>query len=186
MLRPIRKDEIARSTVRGQYAGYTKVKGVRSGSRTETYFKIKAFLDNARWDGTPFYLESGKGLKENKVEINIYFKEVIRHHNKLSFMVKPEEGIAVRFWVKKPGLTSAIEPKNLSFTYGRVSPAYQTQTEAYEKVLFDCIDGEQMLFASTDEVAAAWRFIMPILEGWAKNKAPLIKYKEGSEVKKKL
>lgn len=194
VLRPIPEEEVSKWTVRGQYTGYRSLKGVKKTSTTETYFKIKAFFGNARWEGTPFYLESGKGLKENLVEINIYFKEVTpcfcppphenhRHQNKLSFMVKPREGIAIRFWIKRLGLVNMIDPKNLSFAYPRPSPLYETQAEAYEKVLFDCIGGEQMLFASTEEVRAAWDFIMPILRGWEKNNAPLMRYTQGSEVK---
>ena len=99
----------------------------------------------------------------------------------LSFQVKPKERIVLRFWAKKPGLVNDIEPKNLAFEYGgRKTP--ETQAEAYEKVLFDCIGGEQMLFASTEEVTAAWRFIMPILSAWQKDTAPLKMYKKGDEL----
>ena len=87
----------------------------------------------------------------------------------------------MRFWAKKPGLSSDIEPKNLSFEY-RGGKLPETQAEAYEKVLFDCIEGEQLLFASTEEVEAAWRFIMPILKGWEKDKEPLKIYKKGEEL----
>ena len=190
-LRPIKENEVDKYTTRGQYAGYKKLPGVRAGSKTETYFKLKVYVDNARWSGTPFYIEAGKGMKENVVELNVYFKEATpcfcppphkghKHQNKLSFQVKPRERIVLRFWAKKPGLTNDIEPKNLAFEYGgRKTP--ETQAEAYEKVLFDCIQGEQMLFTSTEEVAASWRFIMPILSAWQKNKTPKI-YKKGAEL----
>ena len=191
-LRLIRESEVGKYTARGQYDGYGKLSGVRKGSRTETYFKLQAFVDNARWSGTPFFIESGKGMKENVVELNVHFKEAApcfcplphtghKHQNMISFSVKPREGIVLRFWAKKPGLSSDIEPKNLSFEY-RGGKLPETQAEAYEKVLFDCIEGEQMLFASTEEVAAAWRFIMPILKGWEKDKLPLKIYKKGEEL----
>jgi len=165
---------------------------VKKTSRTETYFKLQVFVDNARWNGTPFFIESGKGMKENVVELNVHFKEATpcfcpiphaghKHQNMISFRVKPKESIVLRFWAKKPGLTNDIEPKNLSFEYGG-GEVPQTQAEAYEKVLFDCIEGEQMLFASTEEVAAAWRFIMPILKGWENGKSALKIYKKGEKV----
>ena len=47
-----------------------------------------------------------------------------------------------------------------------------------QKVLFDCIRGDQTLFTSTKEVAAAWRFITPIIEQW--RSVPLQIYKKGS------
>jgi len=191
-LRPIKESEVGTYTTRGQYAGYKKLPGVRAGSSTETYFKLQAYVDNARWSGTPFYIEAGKGMKENVVELNVHFKAAIpcfcppphkghMHQNMLSFQVKPRERIVLRFWAKKPGLTNDIESKNLAFEYGgRKTP--ETQAEAYEKVLFDCIQGEQMLFTSTEEVAAAWRFIVPVLSAWQKGKAPLRVYKKGAEL----
>ncbi len=178
-LRLISESDIGKFTARGQYKGYRNLGGVRKNSSTETYFKVKTHIDSARWSGTPFFIESGKGLKENLVEINVHFKG--KHQNMLSFRVKPKEGIVLRFWAKKPGLQNDIEPKNLAFEY-RDRKVPETQAEAYEKVLFDCIEGEQMLFASTEEVAAAWRFIMPILTGWQKGKAPLYFYKKGGDI----
>ena len=192
-LRIIKESEVSKYVSRGQYEGYRKLKGVKKGSKTETYFKIKAFIDNARWKGVPFYLESGKGLSENSVGIDIYFKAAVpcfcpppheehTHQNMLSFNIKPTEGISIRFWTKKPGLTSDVEPKNLTFEYrGKHSP--ETMSEAYEKVISDCIKGEQMLFASTEEVVAAWRFVTTILNAWHKNKVPLVIYSKGSDIK---
>lgn len=192
-LREIKLDETAKYTVRGQYSGFRKLGGVKRDSKTETYFMAEVYIDNARWSGVPFYLEGGKGLIENRVEINIFFKAVApcfcpppheehHHQNMLSFQVKPREQISVRFWAKKPGVTFDIAPHNLSFEY-KAGNAPETRADAYEKVLFDCIRGEQMLFATSEEVEAAWRFIMPILEGWSKEKAPLRIYKKGSSAK---
>lgn len=193
-LRKIKAEEVLKYTIRGQYKGFSRLAGVKKDSTTETYFKVETYIDNARWSGVPFYLESGKGLKENQVEINIYFKAISpclcsppheghHHQNLLTFGVKPREEIVIRFWVKKPGVTFEIAPKNLSFenNAGIVS---QTRAEAYEKVLFDCIQGEEMLFASSEEVSAAWRFIMPILEGWNKNLSPMRVYKKNSPPEK--
>jgi len=190
-LRIIKEDEVSKFTARGQYEGFRKLQGVKRNSKTETYFKVKAFIDNARWKGTPFYLEAGKGMKENLVAVNIYFKSAEpcfcppphkghKHQDMLSFIVKPREGITIRFWAKKPGLSNDVEPKNLTFWHkNKYVP--QTMAEAYEKVLVDCIEGEQMLFTSTEEVVAAWRFISPILKAWEKDKVPLVSYKKGSE-----
>ncbi|MBI1888798.1 MAG: glucose-6-phosphate dehydrogenase [Candidatus Spechtbacteria bacterium] len=192
-LRPMSEGDVKEHTVRGQYKGFRSVRGVRRDSQTETYFRIHAFVDNERWKGVPFYLESGKGLLENRVEINIYFKEIMpcfcppphtahHHKNLLSFTVKPQEGIAIRFFAKKPGLHNDIEVRNLSFAYRVAAKPHETRAQAYQKVLFDCIAGEQMLFASSEEVRAAWRFITPILQGWEKNKSPLIIYNRGKEI----
>jgi len=186
-LRPISGDNILRYTVRGQYGGYTTEKSVPSDSTTETYFKIEAYIDNDRWKGVPFVLEGGKKMKETMKEIAIYFKkahclcppEIEKHHqNILRFKIQPDEGISVVFWAKKPGFSMELEPKNLSFLYKDSEDAKELP-DAYERILFDCIRGDQTLFASTEEVQAAWKFITPILKGWEKVK--LHEYAPGSE-----
>lgn len=179
------KKELSNSVVKGQYLGYKKTAGVKPDSTTETYFKLKTFVDNSRWRGVPFILESGKGLKENRVEIKIYFKSMAEcfcpenscerdHQNILIFQIQPQEGIMIRFFAKHPGLLFSIGPKDLSFDYRAGEMAL---FNPYEKVLFDCITGDQTLFASTDEIDASWKFITPILNGW--NRLKLIEYEEG-------
>lgn len=37
---------------------------------------------------------------------------------------------------------------------------------AYQKILLDCISGDQTVFTSTDEVLSEWEFVTPILEIW--------------------
>ena len=37
---------------------------------------------------------------------------------------------------------------------------------AYQKILLDCILGDQTVFTSTEEVLAEWRFVTPIVEMW--------------------
>jgi len=162
---------------RGQYAGYREEKGVADGSMTETYFRIEANINTARWKKVPFFLESGKALEESKTEIDIYFKSKTEEQNILTFRVQPDEGIKIRFWVKKPGLGMEIEAKPLKFKYSEF-PAKQAIPDAYEKVIYDAIVGDQTLFTSTDEVLAAWKFITPIVKNW--DSVPLERYPKGS------
>lgn len=187
-LRPLTRETVSSVAVRGQYEGYLDVPMVSHGSKTETYFKIKAFIDNERWQGVPFFIESGKALTENKTEIKIYFKKTEsclcppgakhNHQNILTFRIQPDEGISILFWAKKPGLFLDLEPKELSFSYRSSSQAVPL-ADAYEKVLFDGIAGDQMLFASTGEVSAAWNFITPILALW--QDIPLHQYLRGTD-----
>ncbi len=184
-LKPISKNIIKDYIVRGQYEGYKDEGGVSIDSRTETYFKIKAFIDDKRWDGVPFVLESGKSLDKKTAEINIYFKKikaclcppgmVQSHSNVLTFKIQPDAGISILFWVKKPGIGRELEQKKLSFSYKDDGGKIMTP---YERILFDAIIGDQTLFASTEEVSSAWEFITPILENW--NDLELYKYKKGS------
>ena len=59
-LRDIPPEYSSRYTVRGQYEGYLSEEGVNPKSRTETYTTVQLYIDNWRWQGVPFYLQSGK------------------------------------------------------------------------------------------------------------------------------
>jgi glucose-6-phosphate 1-dehydrogenase len=40
--------------------------------------------------------------------------------------------------------------------------------EAYERLLLDCLMGDQTLFTRHDEAIEQWRFVTDILEAWEK------------------
>lgn len=184
---PIDEPSLTNHVIRAQYTGYQQEKEVPGNSQTETYFRIKAYINNQRWRHIPFILESGKKMAENKVEIVITFKERPscvcppddnqEHNNILTIRIQPDEGIALQFWAKKTGFEYKLEPKTLSFYYNDQDHDQQLP-DAYQKVLYDCIRGDQTLFASTDEVRAAWSFITPIIEQW--QNLPLLTYEPGS------
>lgn len=182
-LAPISSRSIPSAAVRGQYEGYAREKGVGPASTTETYFRIEAEVSGRRWKGVPFYLEAGKGLAEDRVEIDVYFKDpeaddaTSGRQNILTFRIQPDEGIKIRFFVKKPGSGMETEPKVLKFHYGD-SPSLAALPDAYERLLRDAVVGDQTLFASTDEIMASWKFITPILENWSK--LPLVIYPKGA------
>ena len=177
--------------LRGQYEGYTSEKGVSPASSTETYFRLEAAIAYSRWKGVPFFLESGKGLAENRSEIDIYFKnneagsfgtndhtrDPLAGQNVLTFRIQPDESIKIRFWVKTPGFTFNVEPKTLKFKYADFPPEAITP-DAYERVLYDAVVGDQTLFTSTDEVMAAWKFITPVWH--ALGTLPLTMYRKGA------
>lgn len=175
--------------VRGQYEGYVAESAVNPVSQTETYFKIKVKVANKRWRSVPFYLESGKALGEAKSEIIIYFKEPKTcicppsignhtHENILTFRIQPNEGITVLFWAKNSGFDFGLDAKQLSFLYnGKEGFETRKFPDAYERVLYDCIRGDQTLFSSTDEVMAQWKFITPVVRDLSS--VPLVIYKQG-------
>lgn len=188
-LRPLSTTDILERTVRGQYRGYRAEADVAAASQTETFFRLTAYLDNERWRDVPFFLESGKKMTHNQTEITVNFRQGATcvcppgehkpHHNRIQFRIQPDEGISVVFWAKKPGLLYELEPKTLTFYYKDSETVLQLP-DAYEKVLYDCIRGDQTLFASTAEVSAAWQFITPILQLWSTT--PLHEYEPGGAV----
>lgn len=181
-LLPPNEDQIEKHTFRGQYKGYKSTKGVSPNSTTETYFKVAAFLSGARWKGVPMILEAGKALQQKK-EIIVTFKHKqpclcppgVHYKNRILFTLEPKEGITVEFWSKKPGLEFTMEKQKLSFLFRDQRKRVQ-YVEEYEKLLLDCVSGNQILFVSTQEVQAMWNFIDPIISSWEKNNVPLVEY----------
>ena len=173
------KKEIRRAVVRGQYAGYLSEPGASPQSKTETYFRIEAHIGLSNWKGVPFFLESGKNMAESKVEIDLYFKDAKRsgEQNILTFRIQPDEGIKIKFFVKKPGYGFNTEAKTLKFKYADV-PHFEVIENAYERLIHDAFIGDQTLFASTEEIMASWRFVTPILENWGD--LPLARYEKGA------
>ncbi|GAB4439656.1 MAG: glucose-6-phosphate dehydrogenase [Chloroflexi bacterium OHK40] len=184
-IRPIAPEEVARYTVRGQYAagsvsgrpigGYRSERGVAAGSQTETYIALKLFIESWRWAGVPFYLRSGKALPRRVSEIAIQFKTVPTmlfadtpmndiEPNVLAIKIQPDEGITLKVGSKVPG-QSQIRPVTMDFRYGTSFGV--ASPEAYERLLLDCMLGDGTLFTRRDEVEASWALITPILQGWA-------------------
>ena len=193
-LKIISPRNLEKFVVRGQYDGYISEHGVVADSVTETYFRIEANVQSPRWKGVPFYLESGKAFAEAKTEIDIYFKsssckpgnakalhggdhKCIEKKNILTFRIQPDEGIKVRFFVKTPGISMGTEPKVLKFKYADTLSHPSALTD-YERLIHDAFEGDQTLFASTDEIMASWKFVTPILESWGN--LPMKKYKKGT------
>ena len=77
-------EERVHNIIRGQYMegdidekkviGYRREKNVAPNSNTETYITMKLMIDNWRWGGIPFFIYTGKRLKEKRTEIIIHFK----------------------------------------------------------------------------------------------------------------
>ncbi|MGC8717819.1 MAG: glucose-6-phosphate dehydrogenase, partial [bacterium] len=139
----------------------------------------------------PFYLRSGKKLKEKATFIAIRFKDVphimfpysIRtrvNPNILYLWIQPNEGIRLQFNVKRPGMDMDISPVDMDFSY-RNSFGDNLLPDAYERLLLDVINGDQSLFTRNDEIELAWDIVDPIIEGWEGPEAPQLHlYREGS------
>ena len=112
-LRPSR-EPVATHTVTGQYAATMRGRGrarlpagsrARKSSATETFVALRAGIDNWRWAGVPFYLRTGKRLKERSSEILIQFRnapynifaadEPNLQANQLIIHLQPEESVTL-------------------------------------------------------------------------------------------
>ncbi|XP_075094677.1 inactive glucose-6-phosphate 1-dehydrogenase 4, chloroplastic-like isoform X1 [Nicotiana tabacum] len=157
-----------------------------------TYFGAVLYVDNARWDGVPFLIKAGRGLKKNRVEIRIQFRRVpgnLYHKdgehmqnldtNELILRDVPDEAILVRINNKIPGLGMNLEASELNLLY---KDKYNVEiTDSYEQLLHDVIDGDNHLFMRSDEVEAAWNILSPVLSELDNNNVTLERYNFGSK-----
>jgi glucose-6-phosphate 1-dehydrogenase len=186
-VRPVARTDI----IRGQYEGYRQTKGVDPDSQTETYAALKLHIDNWRWQGVPFYLRSGKALKEKVTEINIQFKEPPHvmfpvpedYHitaNFLSMCLQPDEGIHLRFEAKVPDTDAEMRSVDMDFHYEDTFGS-ATIPDAYENLLYDALNGDASLFTRSDGIEYAWKVIDPVVAVcYAPGGPPLYSYKPGS------
>ena len=139
----------------------------------------------------PFYLRTGKRLRNRVSEIAIQFKDVphsiftssptVPRPNVLSIRLQPDEGITLSMTIKDPG------PGGLRLTDTKLDMSFadslaRTGTrmpDAYERLVMDVIRGDQTLFMRGDEVEEAWRWIDPIIEAW-QSRPPPQPYDSGS------
>lgn len=186
-LRQIKPNEVTEHVVRGQYIetlvddvirkGYRQEKDVAPSSKTETFVAMKLFVDNWRWGDVPFYIRTGKQMPERVTEVVIHLKPAPHHlfkqrcvaqsTNMIILRINPDAGVAVDFGMKVPGAGYKVQNVNMAFHYSDL--AESKISEAYERLLLDCMIGDSTLYARADAVKASWKFIDPILEEWKKN-----------------
>src|SRR6185503_4474207 len=174
--RPFTLNDVANYCVRGQYRSYRSEPGVAESSETPTFAAMRFMIDSWRWQGVPFYLRAGKKLAERLTEINIHFKAVplVLFKNEaagsvlqpavLSLRIQPQEGISLRFVAKVPGDAISVGNVLMNMTYA--DAFHRPISEAYERLLLDCMRGDATLFNRRDSVDRAWELIQPVLQVW--------------------
>jgi glucose-6-phosphate 1-dehydrogenase len=192
---PLTREAVMASTVRGQYGpgskgsetvrAYRDEPGVDPKSITESYVALRLSIDNWRWAGVPFFVRTGKRLKQRVSEIAVTFKQPPLHlfrelvdsdgrppkprANTLLLRIQPNEGISLTFAAKRPGMRVFLDEVKMDFTYEHFQ---ERSPEAYERLLLDALRGDASLFTRSDEVEHAWRFISSVQQGWADSPPP--------------
>ncbi|MBU1642955.1 glucose-6-phosphate dehydrogenase [bacterium] len=198
-LRVMNPVDIEQKTVRAQYAsgssngepvpGYLEGEGM-AASTTETFAALRVDIENWRWNGVPFYLRSGKRMRQRNSEIIIQFKTVPHSifankgrcitENKLVITLQPKESIRLKLMNKIPGLTEQMRLQQVDLELN--APVnMEHKPDAYERLLLDVIRSNPTLFMRLDEVEAAWKWADVILESWAENSVPMKSYSAGSD-----
>jgi glucose-6-phosphate 1-dehydrogenase len=189
-LRPITAKEVPERVVFGQYRGYREETDVSPDSRTPTFAALEVGIDNGRWRGVPFYLRAGKRMCDRVTEIAIHFKATpsclfgdhkacsLIPRNVLVLRIGPDEGISLDITSKFPDDGLHVGGVEMDFSYERAFR--RPPREAYEKLLLDCMRGQQMLFARRDGIELEWRFVTPIVETWENSNQPVPIYDQGT------
>ncbi len=191
-VRPLDDEYIDKCTVRGQYGpgningkevpAYREEADISPVSNIPTFFAGKFHIDNWRWAGVPFYLRTGKRLKKRITEISIHFKQPplklfsssceIREPNVLVLGVQPHETISLHIGVKYPGVGNQLYPVNMNFSYEKDIKGDFHFALPYERLILDCMKGDQTLFARQDGIEAMWSVIDPVIQRWESTPAP--------------
>ena len=67
----------------------------------------------------------------------------------------------------------------MNFSYNEL---FETEPpEAYQRLLLDCMTGDQTLFTRQDAIETAWRLLSPIMQVWENDGHELCEYPAGDE-----
>ncbi|CAM3922403.1 glucose-6-phosphate dehydrogenase [Cohnella lubricantis] len=191
----VQKEDVHASVVRGQYAagaiggkpvpGYTSEPGVMPGSQNDTFIAAKLMIDNNLWRGVPFYIRTGKRMKEKSTRIVVEFKEPVKQAlaanedgtspNLLVIEIGPNEGFKLQINAKEPGRDGRFKPIQIE-----LQPNEADAPEAYENLIYDALRGDSTFFAHWDEVEMSWQWVQPVLDAFEENLVPLYPYEAGS------
>ena len=176
-IRPIHHDQVAEVAARGQYGpgwqGSQKVPGLldeegfSADSITETYAAITLEVHNRRWGGVPFYLRTGKAMGDNRRTATLTFAASTdlfgAQRNRVVLELTDEPTIGLHLAAKRPGPGLDVMAVHAGFGMGE-SEGAEVPMEAYERLLFDVMRGDQMLFTRADEVDRLWQICQPVLD----------------------
>lgn len=196
-LRKVKKEEIQPQIVRGQYisgeindqsvAGYKEEPGVNPSSKTDTFVAARLWIDNPFWAKVPFYIRTGKRMKEKSTRIVIEFKNTLKLHykdndqkvepNLLIIEISPDENVSLQLNSKNPLKNGKIEPVRINFSCEQTGVGVP---EAYERLIYDALIGDSTFFAHWKEVELSWEWVQPILEAFEEELLPLYEYQSGS------
>lgn len=175
------------SALIGQYKGYTQEPNVQAQSTTETFAAVKLTINNRRWKGVPFYLKTGKKMNNKNVSIHIQFKKVRclleecpSDPNHLVIELAPQPGFFLEFNIKEQGTAHSVMPVKMEL--GQNTLTGPNTPEAYEILLADVINNDQITFVGFNEIALSWKIIKEI----NKLKPHLYSYEPGTSGPKEL
>ncbi|UMG93965.1 hypothetical protein [Nocardioides sp. TF02-7] len=155
-LRPMTEGDVDRWTVRGRAVppprpGHRPRRLRDTERRTETFVALRAEVDAPGWDGVPFYLRTGTGLRSDACSVVVAYADGER-----------------AVWH-----AGASEGQEGSGRAGSVrehpAPAAVVGARARARLLLDAVDGDLTRLVRGDEVEAAWEWVEPIARRWERS-----------------
>jgi glucose-6-phosphate 1-dehydrogenase len=187
----MRVENIETDLLLGQYIGndvqkgYLSENGIAPNSCTETFVALKMQIENQRWQGVDFFLRTGKHLKRRVAEVTIFYKNKLPFikyanapQNKLTIRIQPDEGTTFHFNLMEPSNEKSIVEREMDFCQSCI--LVEDSPEAYEKLIFDVIQGDRTLYTRWDELEASWQFVDQMLMTCSDRKPYLYPYEIGS------
>jgi glucose-6-phosphate 1-dehydrogenase len=172
-----------REAVRGQYAGYRDVEGVKSSSDTETFVACQFEIENWRWAGVPIHVRTGKALAKTATEVVIRLQRVPQlqwgghrlyspGHDDIVLRIGRQAGISIFVRAKTPG-KSVSQPVSLDLDFAE---ELGEPPQPYERLLADALRGDPTLFPRWTVIEETWRIVQPLLD----DAPPIEPYERGT------
>ena len=169
--------------VRGQYAGYREIEGVRPDSDTETFVALQFEIENWRWAGVPILVRAGKGLARTATEVVVRLQRVPQlqwgvhrldspGHDDIVLRIGRQPGVSIFVRAKTPG-KEVSQPVSLDLDFAE---ELGEPPGPYERLLVDALRGDQTLFPRWEVIEETWRIVQPLLD----TPSPIEPYERGS------
>lgn len=158
--------------------GYRDEPRVHAASMTDTFMAARLWIDNEQWRDVPFYIRTGKRMKEKLTAIVVEFEPKEEESgdgssgaapDRLKIRINPDERVFLHC------KDQVIEPKA-----DAIAGRDRALTDAYERLLLDALNGDATYFTHWEEVELSWKWVQPVLEAFVENKVPLHTYPAGT------
>lgn len=183
-LEKITDQNVNKRVYKAQHKGFKQIEEVSPDSATETFFRLKTYIDSPIWRGVPIIIQAGKRLPLEDKKVVVTFKEkhkkdmkmydVVDVPNTITFRLPPKEEIDLSF-----DLISDDVQNGLSCTIKEAQSRKQ-YTEEYKNVVLDAIEGNKTWFVTIEEVIASWEFVDSVVSAWNKPNVILHEYEPNS------
>lgn len=162
---------------------YASEDGVDAKRGTDTLAELLLHVRNARWEGVPFVLRSGKALGRDCNHVTVTFRPV-RYvpdgltgeptPNRITLDLRPQR-ITLDITTNAAGRNLELERTTLAAELG--APAMRP----YGEILGRIFDGDPLLSVRGDAAEECWRIVDPVVAAWRAGKVPLDEYAAGTE-----